>query len=90
MSGKPKRPFPGVPGSDPLDEELRRLQLPGFRKHHAELAERAVSESWTYPEYLEALVQRELETRTEGRIARATRQAGFPFLKTIEEFDFSF
>ena len=73
-----------------LDEGLRRLQLPGFRKYHGEVAERALRESWTYPEFLEALVRLELDTRTEGRIARTTRQAGFPFLKTIEEFDFRF
>jgi DNA replication protein DnaC len=76
--------------SHPLDDALRRLQLPGFRKHHGELADRAVQENWTYPEFLEALVRLELEGRTEGRIARATRQAGFPFIKTIETFDFQF
>lgn len=78
------------PLESPLDEGLRRLSLPGFRKYHPELAEQAVAENWTFPEYLEALVRLELDARTEGRIARTTRQAGFPFLKTIEEFDFRF
>lgn len=31
-----------------------------------------------------------IEHRTETRIARATRKAGFPFLKTLGEFDFTF
>jgi DNA replication protein DnaC len=78
------------PEHDPLDAALRKLQLSGIRKHHRELAEAAVQGQWTYPEFLEALVRLELDQRTEGRIARAARQAGFPFLKTIEEFDFRF
>jgi DNA replication protein DnaC len=35
-------------------------------------------------------VQAEIDHRTETRIERSTRRAGFPFLKTLEEFDFSF
>lgn len=73
-----------------LDEGLRRLFLSGIRKCWEELAERAVRENWTFPEFLEALVRIELDHREEGRIARLTRQAGFPFVKTLEEFDFRF
>lgn len=73
-----------------LEDGLRRLQLPGIRHHYRELADRAVADQWSYPEYLEELIRLELAGRTESRIARATRQAGFPFLKTIEEFDFRF
>jgi DNA replication protein DnaC len=69
-----------------LDAGLRRLSLPSFPKYHPEIATQAAAENWTFPEFLEALVRLELE----GRITRATRQAGVPFLKTIEEFDFRF
>lgn len=75
---------------DPLDQALRRLHLPAVRQHYPELAAQAVAENWSYPEYLERLAQAELVRRQERRIAQATRRAGFPFLKTLEEFDFTF
>jgi len=75
---------------DPLDHALRRLHLPAVRQQYPELAAQAVAENWSYPEYLERLAQAELVRRQERRIAQATRRAGFPFLKTLEEFDFTF
>jgi DNA replication protein DnaC len=73
-----------------LEAGLRRLHLPTVRRAYPELEQQALQENWSYPEYLERLVQAEIEHRTETRIARSTRKAGFPFLKTLEEFDFSF
>jgi DNA replication protein DnaC len=80
----------GEPTGSVLDTGLRRLHLPTVRRYYAELERQAAAESWSYPEYLERLVLLEIEHRTETRIARATRKAGFPFLKTLEEFDFTF
>jgi DNA replication protein DnaC len=74
----------------PLERELRRLHLTAVARRYPELAEQALAEGWTHAEYLERLVDEELVHRREARIARAARQAGFPFLKTLEEFDFTF
>jgi DNA replication protein DnaC len=74
----------------PLDTYLRRLRLPTARRRYAELEQQALAEQWSYGEYLERLAEEELADRRERRIAQATRRAGFPFLKTLEEFDFSF
>jgi DNA replication protein DnaC len=74
----------------PLEQTLRRLHLPAVRQRYQELAAQAVAENWSYPEYLEQLAQAEVERRQERRIEVATRRAGFPFLKTLEEFDFTF
>jgi hypothetical protein len=74
----------------PLDNYLRRLRLPTARRRYQELEQQAVAESWSYGEYLERLAAEELADRQERRIAQASRKAGFPFLKTLEEFDFSF
>lgn len=82
-------PGTGLPASG-LEAGLRRLHLPTVRRYYAELERQAAAESWSYPEYLERLVLLEIEHRTETRIARATHKAGFPFLKTLEEFDFTF
>lgn len=76
--------------ADPLDHVLRRLHLPAVRQQYQELAAQAVAEHWSYPEYLERLAQAEVVRRQERRLAQATRRAGFPFLKTLEEFDFTF
>jgi DNA replication protein DnaC len=89
-------PFPetpsaaGVVEAGALEAGLRRLHLPSILRCYPELAQQAVAESWSYAEYLERLVLAEIDHRTETRIARATRKAGFPFLKTLEEFDFAF
>jgi DNA replication protein DnaC len=74
----------------PLEEQLRRLRLPTARRRYGELEQQAIAENWSYTEYLERLTEEELADRRERRIAQVTRRAGFPFLKTLEEFDFSF
>jgi DNA replication protein DnaC len=73
-----------------LETGLRQLRLPTVRGRYAELEREAQAAGWTYPEYLERLVAAEVDHRREKRIARAAQRAGFPFLKTLEEFDFSF
>lgn len=78
-----------APGCD-LDWGLKRLHMPTIRRLHAELAVVAEKEGWTYREYLEQLVSEEIAHRAETRIQRATRKARFPYLKTIDEFDFTF
>ena len=77
------------PGHD-LEQGLRRLHLPTIRRLFASLAEEAEKQSWTFREYLEQLVSEEIAHRGETRIKRSTRKAKFPFLKTLDEFDFTF
>jgi len=73
-----------------LDWGLRRLHLPTIRRLYPPLITQAEKESWTYKELLEQLVAEEIAHRAETRIERATRKAKFPYLKTLEEFDFTF
>jgi len=73
-----------------LDTGLRRLHLPTIRRSYPQLQEQAEKEGWSYRDFLERLVNEELAHRAETRIQRATHKARFPFLKTIEEFDFTF
>lgn len=79
-----------LPAASPLERELRRLQLTAVSRRYPELGALAQAEGWSYAEYLERLVEEEVTHRREVRIARAAKKAGFPFLKTLEEFDFSF
>jgi DNA replication protein DnaC len=69
---------------------LRRLHLPTVRRLHSELATRAEAEGMAYRVYLETLVAEEVAPRTETRLTRAVRKAQFPFLRTIDDFNFTF
>jgi DNA replication protein DnaC len=73
-----------------LEALLRRLHLPTVRRLYSELAQRAEKEEMSYRDYLATLMGEEVAHRVQTRIQRAVRRAKFPFLKTIEEFDFTF
>jgi DNA replication protein DnaC len=73
-----------------LDEPLRRLRLPTARGRYAQIEQEAIAGSWSYAEYLGRVAEEELAHRHERRIARLVTQAHFPFLKSLEEFDFTF
>lgn len=73
-----------------LEGMLRRLHLPTVRRLYAELATRAEAEGMSYHTYLETLVAEEIAHRSETRLTRAVRKAHFPFLRTIDDFNFSF
>ena len=77
-----------TPEAIDLDGLLRRLHLPTIRRLYPELEDRAAVEGMSHRNYLAVLVAEEVAHRAETRIQRATRQAHFPFLRTIEEFDF--
>ena len=73
-----------------LEGMLRRLHLPTIRRLCAELEERAEAEQLSYRDYLAILVAEEIAHRAQTRITRSVRKAKFPFLGTIEDFDFTF
>lgn len=66
----------------------RALKAPTMRESVDRLAERARAESWTFEEFLAAVLQREVAAREahggEGRI----RAARFPGRKALEDFDY--
>src|SRR3989454_406686 len=73
-----------------LDGLLRRLHLPTVRRLYPELVQRAEQEGLAYREFLALLIAEEVAHRAQTRIQRCVRRARFPFLKTIDEFDFTF
>lgn len=73
-----------------LDGLLRRLHLPTIRRLYADLAARAEVEEMSHRDFLAILVAEEVAHRGETRIQRSVRAAHFPFLATIESFDFTF
>ena len=73
-----------------LDGMLRRLHLPTVRRLYPECEQRAEAEDQSYRDFLATLIAEEVAHRAQTRIERSVRKARFPFLRTIEDFDFTF
>ena len=86
---RPRPTEPPAPARD-LDGMLKRLHLPTVRRLHDDLATRAEAEGMSYRTYLETLITEEIAHRSETRLTRAVRAARFPFVRTIEDFNFTF
>jgi DNA replication protein DnaC len=66
----------------------RVLKAPSLLAAVERLAERARNETWTHEEFLAACLQREVAAREEHGGAARIKQARFPALKSLEEFDY--
>ena len=89
MSTKTRASLAFDAASVDLDSLLKRLHLANACRNWRTMIERAESERWSCREFLGVLVTEEVAQRQQTRIQRAVRQARFPFLKTIDDFDFS-
>lgn len=68
----------------------RALKAPRLTECAASLAERAREGSWSYEEYLAAVLAEEVAAReSHGGTARV-KAARFPAVKTLDDFDFAF
>jgi len=79
-----------MPGDDKLDALLKRLHLASARRIWRQLVQRAEKEEWSYRDFLALLVAEEIAQRQQTRLGRLSRWASFPFLKTIDDFDFTY
>jgi len=68
---------------------FKRLHLAHMRRIYQGVAVQAEKEGWSYADFLALLLAEEVAGRKQTRLQRLTRGAHFPFLKTIDEFDFS-
>jgi DNA replication protein DnaC len=73
-----------------LDALLRRLHLPTVRRLYPDLASRAEQDELSYRDFLTTLMAEEVAHRSQTRVQRSVHRARFPFLATIEDFDFTF
>ena len=58
--------------------------------HLDHVAEEAVRKEWSYREFFERLLQAEHRERQERSRVQLTKTAGFPAIKTLEQYDFGF
>jgi DNA replication protein DnaC len=86
----PSKPSPlQVDHQAQLEEYLRALKLPMFLHHYQTYAQDAARSGLSFERYLLALCEAEKTERDARRIKRAIAQARLPFVKEIENYDFS-
>jgi DNA replication protein DnaC len=73
-----------------LENLFKRLHLANARRIWRDLIVRAETEQWSFHRFLALLVAEEVAHRQQTRLARLARRAQFPFLKTIDDFDFTY
>ena len=67
-----------------------RLNLPFVAQAAGALAQQAAREQMSYSDFLEVLLKEEAAGRTARKQSTMTRLAGFPAVKTLDEFSFEF
>ena len=73
-----------------LAELAIQLNLTGIETQAISLAQQAAREEWDYLQFLEQTLQSEMQLRQQRKQAMFTRMAGFPSIKTLDDFDFMF
>jgi DNA replication protein DnaC len=69
---------------------LKRINLANSRRVYPQLIERAEQEGWSFHDFLSVLAAEEVAHRQQTRVQRITRRARFPFLKTVDDFNFTY
>src|SRR5260370_33844060 len=72
-----------------LTEQLTHLHLSFMQENHQTLAAQAAREQWTHEQYLGRLIEGESLRRQDRCIARRIAAARFPFIKTLDQFDWT-
>ena len=67
----------------------KQLRMPGLAQQYASVVREAEDQSLGYRPFLAAVLAQELEARHTRQVAKFLRDARFPVLKTLDEFDFS-
>jgi DNA replication protein DnaC len=73
-----------------VQAHLARLKLTTMVDHVDVIAQDAAKHDWTYIEFLDRLLDTEVSARYERDVAMKTKLAHFPFVKTLDQFDFAF
>lgn len=68
---------------------LKRLRLPTMGHQYRKLAQEAAAENKPYEDFLLRLLEMEVTHREENTQKRLIVQARFPYLRTLDQFDFS-
>lgn len=72
-----------------VQAKLTALNLPFMRENYQPLAHTAADKHWSHVNYFTELLNGEAAAREDRRVQRCIRQARFPVLKTIDQFDWN-
>jgi DNA replication protein DnaC len=75
---------------DRLSANLERLRLPRSRAVLPEVLQTAEAQSLSYLQMLDTLLEEEVACKEQRRLDTAFKVSGLPFIKTLDDFDFSF
>jgi DNA replication protein DnaC len=79
-----------VNGLDRIEDLCQRLAMGTMATQLTHVAEEAARSEWSYQEFFERLLVAENRDRQERSRTLLTRTAGFPAIKTLEQYDFDF
>ena len=74
----------------PIEQLCEELKLPVVAQEYNNLSIIASQENWKYSQFLEELLRQEYNEKMSRSKNILTKMAGFPAIKTIEQFDYSF
>jgi len=72
-----------------INEHLRTLQMTWSIDNYETLATEAAQKQWSHVEYLKRLLDGEVARRHDNRVIRRIKQARFPVVKTLDQFNWS-
>jgi DNA replication protein DnaC len=73
-----------------VQAHLVRLKLPQMAECLDSVSQAASKHDWTYVEFLDQLLDAEVSARYARDVTMKTKLAHFPFIKTLDQFDFAF
>jgi DNA replication protein DnaC len=75
---------------DRLQANLTRLRLPRVAQVLGDVVEAAQTQGHSYLQVLDALLEEEVACKEQRRLDTTLKISGLPFIKTLDDFDFSF
>ena len=73
-----------------LQSNLQRLRLPRTQALLLDVVQTAQEQSLSYLQMLDTLLEEEVASKEQRRLDTAFKLSGLPFLKTLDDFDFTF
>jgi DNA replication protein DnaC len=75
--------------NEKLRNQLKFCRLSGIIEHYDNVFKEAQENNWSNESFFETLIEYEVIVRENNRFQKLLRQAKFPNLKTIDQFEFS-
>lgn len=73
-----------------IDMHCQMLKLDGLMQHYRALASEAVNKNWSFLDFLEQTLSHEQSARQVRSRQTLVRMGGFPTIKTIDDYDYTF